>query len=842
MATIANLLVRIGADIGDLERKMSAAERAVNQLGQRMNAAGRTLTVGLTTPLALAGGAAVSAAAQMDSLTRGLTAVMGSAEGAQAEIQRLQITARLPGLGFREAIQGSIALQSAGFSADLARRSLEAFGNALATVGKGKAELDGVTLALQQIASRGKISAEEINQLQGRVPQIRAAIKAAFGTADTTELQKAGIGAQEFVERVVAQLARLPQATGGAQNGFENLADSVFRLRVAIGNQLLPVVIPLVERLARLAESAASVDPALLRSRIALVGMVAVAGPAIVAIGSLTTAITGLVAAGAALAPVLAVGGAIAVGLGFLTKRFLENKLAGLGAASAADQFAEKLRKMDRPQTVATLREVQRRIEALKELQPTEFVVGAINDLGAQRQQLLQQLAAMRSTSGAPYTLPTTVEDALKQERLVVTQLTATYDELAARKQEVAALTLAQGEGERLAASLAAKAAAAPVGSALQTGLLELERQLAEKIQIPLQIEVPAERVSELRRQLEAEDFAITPRVVIDTSDIAEQIAAAERRAKQAAELRRRAGEAAGLDLSYKKAGDYSAAIRARDAAEQAPQNLFQKLLGQSAAQIVAQFGPLAVAAAALRPVFEGLNRVLGPTLAALAGPLGTVGQILGQLIVPVLRLTFPVLQGFALAVAVVAEGAARLASAFLTVIGGLKIGLGELILGLGKLLGPLGGKVRDYGRHLIEGGEEILNRARAASDLADQFEETQRTLRDLKFDELAGNLDRLNEAVVNTVSGFKVAAYRFAATGPAAPYPVGGGAAPPSGGGGSSGGGGGGGGEVNVTVNIGGGDRERRETYRQFYQELDQKTRGDADARAFFLALPAPV
>src|SRR5690606_26404524 len=117
-----------------------------------------------------------------------------------------------------EAIQGSVNLQAAGFSADLARRSLMAFGNALATVGKGKADLDGVGLALSQIASKGKISAEEINQLSERVPQIRVAMKAAFGTSDTEQLQKMGIDATQFVEGVVAQLEKLPAVTGGINN------------------------------------------------------------------------------------------------------------------------------------------------------------------------------------------------------------------------------------------------------------------------------------------------------------------------------------------------------------------------------------------------------------------------------------------------------------------------------------------------------------------------------------------------------------------------------------------------------------------------------------------------
>jgi hypothetical protein len=45
----------------------------------------------------------------------------------------------LPGLGFEEAVKGSIRLQAVGFSADEARKTLETFGTAIAATG-GRSE------------------------------------------------------------------------------------------------------------------------------------------------------------------------------------------------------------------------------------------------------------------------------------------------------------------------------------------------------------------------------------------------------------------------------------------------------------------------------------------------------------------------------------------------------------------------------------------------------------------------------------------------------------------------------------------------------------------------------
>ncbi len=188
---------------------------------------------------------------QFDSLERGLTAVMGSASAAKAELAKLREVAKLPGLGIAEAIQGSINLQAAGMSADEARKALMAFGNALATVGKGKADLDGVNLALTQIMSKGKVSAEEINQLNERVPQIRQAMKSAFGTADTEVLQKMGIDAKTFVNGIVAELGKLPPVTGGLQNAWENAMDNMTMAMISLKGFVGPIVETLSSDLAQ---------------------------------------------------------------------------------------------------------------------------------------------------------------------------------------------------------------------------------------------------------------------------------------------------------------------------------------------------------------------------------------------------------------------------------------------------------------------------------------------------------------------------------------------------------------------------------------------------------------
>lgn len=307
MATLAELNVVIGAKIDNFERNMAAAEKGIGRLSGAAQDAGEAMTKYVTLPISLAAGAALKAAGDIQALEKGFAATYKGSLPLQEALANVRELAKLPGLGLKEALQGATNLQAAGLSADLAQRSLAAFGNALATVGRGKADLDGVGLALGQIAAKGKISAEEINQLAERVPQIREAMKAAFGTADTEVLNKLKIDATTFVEGVVAELEKLPKVTGGLNNAFENFGDGVTIALSKVGASLNKTfdiegkLNRLGDFINGLASSFESLSPAVQKTVFVVAGLAAAAGPVLFVIGSIGAALPALTAGFAAL-------------------------------------------------------------------------------------------------------------------------------------------------------------------------------------------------------------------------------------------------------------------------------------------------------------------------------------------------------------------------------------------------------------------------------------------------------------------------------------------------------------------------------------------------------------
>ncbi|HCN77346.1 MAG TPA: hypothetical protein DIT13_09165, partial [Verrucomicrobiales bacterium] len=78
----------------------------------------------------------------MESLEKMLRTTEGSAEAATQRMAELREVARLPGVGFEQAVRADVRLRSIGLTADDSKNAIIEFGNALALVGGTRQDLD----------------------------------------------------------------------------------------------------------------------------------------------------------------------------------------------------------------------------------------------------------------------------------------------------------------------------------------------------------------------------------------------------------------------------------------------------------------------------------------------------------------------------------------------------------------------------------------------------------------------------------------------------------------------------------------------------------------------------
>lgn len=109
---------------------------------------------------------------------------------------------------------------------------------------------------------------------------------------------------------------------------------------------------------------------------------------------------------------------------------------------------------------------------------------------------------------------------------------------------------------------------------------------------------------------------------------------------------------------------------------------------------LAASFGPLALAAAALKPVFEGMMEVLGPLLSAIAEPLRGLGKIFGTILAPAFQYLGWIVQKIVGVLSYFYEA------------------WGTLIRALGKFINLLPGSPGDP---LVKYGQSVIDAAQAA-------------------------------------------------------------------------------------------------------------------------------
>ena len=247
---ITSLSVRINAEISGFRRGKAEVQRGVKEMEDSFGRLQRSVasmerTLGTfrrtitTLGLGALAASSIQAAARLDALEMGLQAITGGARSARVQVARLADVARqTAGLGFEEAVQAAVRLQSVGFSAEFAERAVRAFGNAVAMTGGGKWELERIVFQLTQMAAAGKVITQDLRPVLQTAPAVSKAVTALFGTTSAEAINQQVRDAREFLEILVEYLETFPRVAGGVRKALDDLSTAMFRLRGQFGRRL----------------------------------------------------------------------------------------------------------------------------------------------------------------------------------------------------------------------------------------------------------------------------------------------------------------------------------------------------------------------------------------------------------------------------------------------------------------------------------------------------------------------------------------------------------------------------------------------------------------------------
>lgn len=256
----------------ELDRIDSDVTVATTGIGRRFNAMaalGGAAFLGLGAVAAAGLGAITTfgliSAAQLEQVQVSFNALLGSAEEGERVFRQLQEFAAATPFefaGVADAAKRFLTFNEAiGLADDQLLDFLTTVGNIASVTGAGAEGMNRIAFAIGQIASRGRVQLEEINQISEAIPGFSAlgAIAQEFGitTAEAMDKISAGeVDAVAGVNAILAGMAKFPGAAGAMEAQAQTLQGvfSTFKdtVSIALADAFAPVIPDIKDALTQL--------------------------------------------------------------------------------------------------------------------------------------------------------------------------------------------------------------------------------------------------------------------------------------------------------------------------------------------------------------------------------------------------------------------------------------------------------------------------------------------------------------------------------------------------------------------------------------------------------------
>jgi len=291
LATIANLLVKIGADIENLKKGMTEAQNKVNKTADAFKKAGTVMTVGVTAPLIAAGAASFKMASDVEEAVNKVEVAF------QKNADEVQAWAKT-------------TLSSIGLAEGTALDMAAGYGDMATSMGKTTKEAAKMSVEMVNLAG-DMASYKNID-----IAQVNTALTGIF-TGETESLKRLGIvmtetnleayalsrGIQENIKDMdqatkvqlryeyVMEMTKNSQGDfartqEGAANQMRMFTEGIKELSASLGEQLLPIITPIIAKLNSMVQTFAKMDDEQKKTILTIAGIAAAIGPLLVAIGS----------------------------------------------------------------------------------------------------------------------------------------------------------------------------------------------------------------------------------------------------------------------------------------------------------------------------------------------------------------------------------------------------------------------------------------------------------------------------------------------------------------------------------------------------------------------------
>lgn len=391
MATLGELVVRIGADTRNLNQSLGRVQRNMRSMTSNFTALGEQMTRSITLPIVGLGAAAVKSAADLETLETSFISLTGGAEQAANMVAQLnEFTAKTP-FQLEEVGKAARQLIASGTAVGEVSGQLQFLGDIAATSGSSIEEIAAI---FAKVNAKGKVELENLNQLAERgIPIFKA-------LADATGLPADKLGAGRVsVEQFNEVLKSFAEEGGFAAGAMERLSETAAgkfstaldNLKLAgaeIGKVLLPTITKLLDFITDLAKRFTALNGTTQQMIVEFGAVAAAIGPIVVLLPQIIAKITGLRAAFILLNTTLLANpiGLVIAALTTLTATVVLFRQRTGDATEENDKFVRSLQNLDKQAQInhvkEQIRELERERNSVRAAQRAEMAAQAAGALG----------------------------------------------------------------------------------------------------------------------------------------------------------------------------------------------------------------------------------------------------------------------------------------------------------------------------------------------------------------------------------------------------------------------------------------------------------------------------
>lgn len=309
MSTLAQLIVKVGADVsgvtkglGTVETKIQGLQKKMQAVGAKMQNAGRTMTAAVTLPILGAAAASFKLASDMsESINKVDVAFKDSSDQVKkwsnttlrsfgiAKGTALDMAAKYgdmaTAMGLNTGQAADMSTSLVGLAGDLAsfkNKSIDIADTALTSIFTGETE------SLKQLG---------IIMTQANLDEYALSQGIKKKTKEMTQAEQVQLRYNYVLAMTKNSQGDFARTSGGAANQMRIFSESMKELGASFGEILLPVITPIIKKINDLVQGFGKLSPNTKRTIVILAGIVAVVGPILIVLGSLASAIAAISAA-----------------------------------------------------------------------------------------------------------------------------------------------------------------------------------------------------------------------------------------------------------------------------------------------------------------------------------------------------------------------------------------------------------------------------------------------------------------------------------------------------------------------------------------------------------------